>query len=368
MANSFLINKLKFYSVLLLLNIIMVILFTLHYNYSSKYWGFQKNIIFSISNMKYLTVSSQLFLSKYMDGDKKDFNSTINNLELVLKENTILINGGMINEKIFRNIYNDTQLIKQFNKIQKSISEILSILKNKKTIEMQSYRNIDSEFFYLLEEYKKIEVLMDSQSNKLYQYIYFLNIILYITIFLLTLVGIILVIYINNETKIKSQEALYDELTKIQNVKGYKKEILKQLSFFQRYKIPFSLIMFDIDNFKDVNDTYGHRVGDIVLQDLVETVNFNLRKNVDSLFRVGGEEFVILCSNTSLKDAINVAEKIRRDIKLNLNSIKDKVITISVGVSEAITNDNEDTIYQRTDKLLYQSKHDGKNRVSYNTK
>ena len=137
------------------------------------------------------------------------------------------------------------------------------------------------------------------------------------------------------------------------------------ISLNNRYKTPFSLILFDIDDFKKVNDGYGHLVGDEVLINLVKLVNENIRET-DTLYRIGGEEFIIICKNTVKLDAINIAEKLRKKVEESLIVIKNKTITISIGVTEVIENDNENSIYKRVDDNLYISKNSGKNRITAN--
>jgi diguanylate cyclase (GGDEF)-like protein len=154
-----------------------------------------------------------------------------------------------------------------------------------------------------------------------------------------------------------------DNLTKVKNVKAYKERIDELLSLFERYNTPFSMMLFDIDNFKIINDTYGHRAGDAVLIEMSSLIQKNIRLT-DTLFRVGGEEFVILCPNTTLYEAIDVAEKVRKVVESDLHTITNQRITISIGVSEVKISDAEDTLYRRVDGLMYRSKQNGKNRVT----
>jgi len=154
-----------------------------------------------------------------------------------------------------------------------------------------------------------------------------------------------------------------DNLTKVKNVKAYKERIDELLSLFERYNTPFSMMLFDIDNFKVINDTYGHRAGDAVLIEMSSLIQKNIRLT-DTLFRVGGEEFVILCPNTTLYEAIDVAEKVRKVVESDLHTITNQRITISIGVSEVKIADAEDTLYRRVDGLMYRSKQNGKNRVT----
>ena len=163
--------------------------------------------------------------------------------------------------------------------------------------------------------------------------------------------------------QLKEQNHL-DGLTGSKNRKAYAENINEHLSLFKRYKNVFSLIIFDIDDFKNVNDTYGHKVGDKVLIELVKIVIKQTRKN-DFLFRVGGEEFVIILSETQLESAKIVAENVRSSIEKELCSMNNNMVTISLGLSEVRESDTEDSLYTRTDMLLYESKKLGKNRVSY---
>ncbi|MBN2824592.1 MAG: GGDEF domain-containing protein, partial [Campylobacterales bacterium] len=161
--------------------------------------------------------------------------------------------------------------------------------------------------------------------------------------------------------KIKSLSYI-DELTQTYNRKSYNKRVKENLSLFMRYQTPFCLLMYDIDNFKKVNDTYGHNVGDKVLVEMSNAVQSLIRKN-DYLFRVGGEEFVIILSETTLNEGKTVAEKIRKEVS-KLQMIEGESVTISIGLTEVKKDDSDDNIYRRVDALLYYSKLNGKNRVS----
>jgi diguanylate cyclase (GGDEF)-like protein/PAS domain S-box-containing protein len=161
--------------------------------------------------------------------------------------------------------------------------------------------------------------------------------------------------------KIKEQTFI-DELTKVHNRKAYNRRIDELLAHFERYNTMFSMIIFDIDHFKQVNDTYGHKTGDNVLIDLSQLVQRSIRKN-DYFFRVGGEEFIVLLTHTELSDAMIIAEKLCLVVENDLRTLKDKKITISLGVTEVQTGDVEDSIFNRADAQLYQAKEGGRNRV-----
>lgn len=187
---------------------------------------------------------------------------------------------------------------------------------------------------------------------------------LMLIIYLMSLVFVVIGSALNNRELMESiTMSMTDHLTNVKNVKAYKEEIEKLLGLYKRYQIPFSIMILDIDDFKMINDVYGHRVGDKVLIELCDLIQNNIRSS-DTLFRVGGEEFVILCQNMTLQASVEVAHKIRAAIEQTLSSISDKTITISIGVTEVNSNDTEDSIYRRADALLYDSKHNGKNLVT----
>ncbi|MPM03545.1 hypothetical protein SDC9_49812 [bioreactor metagenome] len=123
----------------------------------------------------------------------------------------------------------------------------------------------------------------------------------------------------------------------------------------------FSLLFFDIDHFKTVNDQFGHKTGDLVLQHISKLVPENLRKT-DRFYRWGGEEFIVILLDSDLEFARNSAEKIRQVIAEEDFGIK-RAITVSMGVSEHRTSEDADQIINRIDKILYEAKIQGGNRI-----
>ncbi len=152
-----------------------------------------------------------------------------------------------------------------------------------------------------------------------------------------------------------------DSLTGILN--RYRIEHLVQMSMAnaERYGQPFSLLLFDLDNFKQVNDTYGHDVGDRILKTLVHSLTDGLREG-DQLGRWGGEEFLVLASNTVLEDAALFAERLR-GLVLETEFGLDEPVTISIGVAEWGKGDTMKTLLVRADRAMYEAKHSGRNRV-----
>ncbi len=155
------------------------------------------------------------------------------------------------------------------------------------------------------------------------------------------------------------EQAYLDELTSIYNRKAYNEKLKESLGLYKRYGTTFSLLMFDIDDFKIVNDTYGHDKGDLVLKEITKTISKNIRKS-DLFFRVGGEEFVIIFPKSSMNNSMFFAEKIREEVE-NLKIADIEKITISIGLTQVEEGDDEDSLYKRADDLLYKAKHNGKN-------
>lgn len=168
---------------------------------------------------------------------------------------------------------------------------------------------------------------------------------------------------LNNQIEVGKSLTYVDELTKAKNTRAYKEKVKEFLAFYKRHDIVFSMALLDIDDFKRINDTFGHRTGDHVLMDITKLIESHIRAN-DFLFRVGGEEFVLIFAKTPLENAKIAAEKIRNLVETKLATIEDKKITVSMGLSESRINDTENTLYERVDMLLYESKKSGKNKVT----
>jgi diguanylate cyclase (GGDEF)-like protein len=166
---------------------------------------------------------------------------------------------------------------------------------------------------------------------------------------------------LENERKLFEKVASTDALTGIANRLKFNSILEQQIALAKRYKTPFSVILFDVDDFKRVNDTYGHKVGDEVLISLSKEVSKNIRES-DTFARWGGEEFVLVLPQTSEKEAYILAEKIRKKIALLTFSLSFK-ITCSFGVGEYTGQEDSDVFMQEVDWLLYKAKHSGKDRV-----
>ncbi len=161
------------------------------------------------------------------------------------------------------------------------------------------------------------------------------------------------------------REVLLDGLTGIHNRRAYEQRIHEEFARYCRYGMTYSLVLFDVDHFKKLNDQFGHRAGDKCLREIINRVK-SCTRNTDFIARYGGEEFVILLTGTNKEGAYVVAEKVRRVIEKTRFSFQDNTlpVTISLGVSEISASDNDvDSIFSRADNAMYRAKSEGRNRV-----
>ena len=173
---------------------------------------------------------------------------------------------------------------------------------------------------------------------------------------------------LNLELKKAKTKGMMDDLTKAYNRGAFDSYLRKIVDQNTIKRSPFSLLMLDIDDFKKINDDYGHPIGDRVLVALVKKCNELVREQ-DFLARYGGEEFAIVLPGASLRNAAKKAQRIRKAIA-GTRYTPDKEqkgeaisITVSIGVSSFAKNDSVFTVIDRADRSLYQAKRTGKNRV-----
>ncbi|BAK70465.1 sensor domain-containing diguanylate cyclase [Aliarcobacter butzleri] len=152
-----------------------------------------------------------------------------------------------------------------------------------------------------------------------------------------------------------------DYLTKLNNRKNIDLALKMNENLYKRYKEPFSVILFDLDDFKKVNDTYGHLVGDKILIEIADLLRKYTRES-DIIGRWGGEEFIIICPKTNLQEALVVALNLKEKVSLHkFDKVGNK--TASFGVSTFKDNDTITELLTRADDAMYKAKTNGKNRV-----
>lgn len=160
-----------------------------------------------------------------------------------------------------------------------------------------------------------------------------------------------------------------DDLTGLYNQRFFYNQLNKEIERAKRHNRPLSILLIDIDLFKDFNDKYGHWEGDFVLKKLGEILTKNIR-DIDMAFRYGGEEFAVILPDTKYVDALIVAERIRKSVAqtvfypFTLDGQPDVVSkTVSIGATEFHAEDNMKSFLKRVDNAMYQAKKHGRNKV-----
>ncbi|GAB6182388.1 GGDEF domain-containing protein [Thermodesulfovibrio hydrogeniphilus] len=163
--------------------------------------------------------------------------------------------------------------------------------------------------------------------------------------------------------KVESQ-LYYDELTSVYNRKAGFDRLMEEMARMRRNGGNLSIAMIDIDNFKSINDKYGHLVGDRVLRHIAMEIKKSLRLN-DIVSRYGGEEFLVILPDTDEISACFALERVRESIsKKPVNIGREKLyITVSIGIAELSFNENPIDAIERADNALYRAKYSGKNRI-----
>jgi diguanylate cyclase (GGDEF)-like protein len=160
---------------------------------------------------------------------------------------------------------------------------------------------------------------------------------------------------------------IVDGLTQAHNKRFLFEQLDKEISRARRYQRPLALIMFDLDHFKRINDTYGHLAGDYVLRETAALVRGRIRR--DEIFaRYGGEEFAVLLPETDLAGAVRVAEEIRKLVSEHSFTFERESIPVTVSLGAAQLDDGARTpeeFVDLADRKLYEAKRSGRNRVAY---
>ncbi|MDZ7817183.1 MAG: GGDEF domain-containing protein [Aliarcobacter sp.] len=181
---------------------------------------------------------------------------------------------------------------------------------------------------------------------------------------------LIILFFYFKQMKLKEQLQLLsitDSMTKLYNRRYFENTAEHYFESVKRNKTDLSLIMLDVDDFKQINDNYGHKIGDLVLIELANILIGQSRKS-DIICRFGGEEFIILLPQTNLEGANFMAEKIRNYIEkssLPLDDLTQLKFTVSLGVSQVniLLDKNIENCIKRSDDALYEAKNSGKNKV-----
>lgn len=166
---------------------------------------------------------------------------------------------------------------------------------------------------------------------------------------------------LEDKVEVIEKLSITDPLTQVNNRLKFNQSLEYELQRFKRYHESFSILLFDIDFFKRVNDNYGHDVGDLTLIHFASIISKMLRQN-DIFARWGGEEFIALLVKSDLQNTITLGNRIRKAIETTLFE-KVEHITVSIGVSCVQDRDTSQTIIKRADDGLYIAKEKGRNQI-----
>lgn len=277
----------------------------------------QDNIII-LSNKETINIVNKRFLEFFKVDSIEEFINSYNSIfDLFIKE------YGFISKDILSK--NDS-----YYEFIKNLAEVDSVIKIKNS------QNEDRIFTINIDNY--------DESNDFY------------------VVSLTDITEIKEKSNLLEYQASHDTLTGLFNRNKFNSLLGKEIRRSSRYRNNLSLILFDIDFFKIVNDEYGHQIGDEVLKEIAKLITQNVREH-DTIVRWGGEEFLLLLPETDLKGASIVAEKIRITIyKQSLTKFKLN-ITASFGVSILKDDDTEESFISRSDEALYEAKETGRNKV-----
>jgi diguanylate cyclase (GGDEF)-like protein len=161
--------------------------------------------------------------------------------------------------------------------------------------------------------------------------------------------------------------AKVDLATNLYNHKTFHEYLEKVMEQFSRYPFPLHVALLDLDNFKKINDTYGHSNGDLVIEKVAEIILDHIGEH-DLASRYGGEEFGIVFIEKSQEECLEILEKIRASLEAHrFEDMPDESITLSIGLATEAGTLDKDRLFKKADKYLYQSKDDGKNQITFGT-
>jgi len=243
-------------------------------------------------------------------------------------------------EKIFFTMYTRVKRTWDKLKIMQNKNEILNLSEI-----CWSYTNELTNYAERVSEYKNNTLLKK---------------VTYITIATAAIILLIIFVVYFMIKKGLEREKIIDPLTKLYNRRYFLDNFNYFIDMYERYQRPFSIIFLDIDDFKKINDTYGHQKGDEVLMNLSKHIMKKLR-NTDLAFRYGGEEIVIILPETELYEAFQIAERLRNSIKEEIK-IDGKPLTVSMGVG-SYRGEGMFSFIERVDEAVYKAKNSGKDKV-----
>ena len=272
-----------------------------------------------------------------------------------LDENANIILGEEYNQEKLINLDSISELSIHKDTILSKSTHIIEYNKDG-DIYLLNTKYIEELNIYLLVEAKLDDFTQDTQNT------FYFNIS--ISLFLTFIITFLTIAVISRYNKKLEKLINYDTLTQIPNRRNFKEKFEYLLLLKKRNNQPLSLLFIDLDNFKKINDNFGHKTGDDILKEFSSLLKHNIRK-ADIYARWGGEEFVIAFVDTPTEGAVKISNKLREIIQKD-EKIKDLIsisLTISCGATQCLEDDTINTIIQRADQAMYNAKKSGKNKV-----
>ncbi|HCX63594.1 MAG TPA: hypothetical protein DHN33_00085 [Eubacteriaceae bacterium] len=299
-----------------------------------------------INNLGVIRGSIQRLIKYELAGEPND--------ELAQEIDQRILELHRIKEEVFRG--NDAIMV-QINGMTLAwgdLKQIIDDYRDDATSENgQALLNKSEEIWRLSDQMVTLSQWMAEEDVSNYRYVYLFT-------FVHLLLSITIVYFIQKRVKDILEHAVdYDMLTEAYSRRFFTDFLNRQIPTAKRYRRPFALVIFDIDHFKRINDTYGHDVGDKILKSLCNLIQSNMRKS-DVFARIGGEEFAVVVPEANMEKACVLAEKLWELVESHGFEIDQKV-TISLGIAEYVSGDDSDTIFKRADDALYEAKNGGRN-------
>jgi diguanylate cyclase (GGDEF)-like protein len=333
-------------SIIFLLSLILIIVFIAQLNIKytietyTRYDSVLINKLGQIRGNIQRYVKLKVLNSKNYNEVEKDITNHFNQINIYLQNNISIISEKQLIK--FYDYYNELENIWKKIKTNSNEKELLNL----------------SEKAWIIAD--KFTTFMAKVSEEkicnIKQKIYLLTISTFIIVLIL-----FLIVYSLVRSGLE-KATITEPMTQLFNRFHFENQIKYLYENYKNNKIPFSAMLIDIDNFKKINDTYGHHTGDEILKQVAKILKQETRKS-DLVFRYGGEEFIILFPNSSLKNIKKVAERIRKAIENNVK-IDNNPVTISAGIGEF--NDKQISIehfLHDLDNALYTAKRTGKNKI-----
>jgi diguanylate cyclase (GGDEF)-like protein len=251
----------------------------------------------------------------------------------------------------------------------KEVPELYALKKDiiSKTGSMLKYE-IDGEAYLLntkyipeLDLYLLVEAKV-TQFTEEVTHTFYLNLIL--SLLVTALITVIILLTVKGHHRELEYLANNDTLTRLPNRRAFNKAFHRFFLLYKRNANPMTLLFFDLDDFKQVNDTLGHNIGDRVLVRVAEILRMSVRQT-DLIARWGGEEFIVALIDTGIEDAYTIAEKIKGRIEddIQLHEMASYLVTASFGLTGVSEHDTIDSLLKRVDDALYEAKKKGKNTI-----